>query len=113
MGVDVSNILQGPCNVYLAAFGATEPAPGTWTEMDSGIWTNAGGTNGGVKLNVNTTFKTLEVDQVPDPVGVRMTARDVTVETELSEITLTNIKFLMNGGTITNGGTTVGSTWTI
>lgn len=102
MGVVVSNVLQGPCDVYVGAFGATEPTDGVWTEPGV-AWTDAGGTSGGVKFNVNMDFKTLEVDQVPDEVGVRMTGRKILVETTMAEVTLENIKSLMNGGTITTG----------
>jgi hypothetical protein len=111
--LNVSNILQGPCDVYVGAFGAVEPTPGTWTAVDQTVWRPAGATAGGVKLSVGMTFKELDVDQVPDPVGVRMTGRTIAVETSLSEITLANIQSLMNGGTTTTGGTSVGSSWTI
>ena len=111
--LNVVNVLQGPCDVYVGAFGAVEPTDGTWTPVDQTIWRPAGATNGGVKLTVGMTFKTLDVDQVPDPVGVRMTGRTTDVETTLSEITIANIQGLMNGGTTTIGGTsTVGTSWT-
>jgi hypothetical protein len=98
MAVTVTNLLQGPCDIYVAAFGATEPTLGTWTAPVS-PWVDAGGTLGGVKLSVKMDFKPLEVDQVPDDVGQRMTKRTITVETMLAEATLANIKSLMNGGT--------------
>jgi len=113
VSVDVTNLLMGPCDVYVGVFGATEPTLGTWTDVDTAIWTPAGATSGGVKLGVSIDTKVLEVDQVPDEVGVRVTGRKVSVETEMSEITLANMKFLMNGGTLAYGGSTVGSTWTI
>lgn len=102
--IDTTAILQGPCDVYVGAFGATEPTDGTWTDVNTAIWTPAGSTTGGVKVAAAMTYKSIEVDQVPDEVGVRMTGRSTTVETQLAEATLDNIKFLMNGGTITVGG---------
>lgn len=111
--IDTTQIIQGPANLYVGAFGATEPADGTWTALDSSIWVPAGATSGGLKLAAAMDYKSIEVDQVPDEVGVRMTGRKTTVETTMSEITLNNLKFLMNGGAITQGGTVAGGTWTI
>lgn len=102
MSVTVTNVLMGACDVYVGAFGATEPTDGTWTAPGV-AWTDAGGTSGGVKFTVNMDFKELEVDQVPDSVGVRMTGRKIMVETTMAESTLANIKSLMNGGTATTG----------
>lgn len=102
MSVNAFNVLMGPCDVYVSPFGSTEPVAGTWT-APAAPWVDAGGTSGGVKLQVSMDFKSLEVDQVPDEVGVRMTGRKVSVETELAEVTLENIKSLMNGGTIATG----------
>ena len=102
MAVTVTNVLMGPCDVYVGTFGATEPTLGTWTAPGV-AWTDAGGTSGGVKFAVNMDFKPLEVDQVPDEIGVRMTGRKIMVETTMAEATLENIKSLMNGGTIATG----------
>lgn len=115
--IDTTNLLQGSCNVYVGAFGAAEPADpttaGTWTDLNSSIWVPAGATSGGVKLAAAMTYKSIEVDQVPDEVGVRMTGRSTEVSTTLSEITLANIKSLMNGGTVTTGAATTLGTVTI
>lgn len=104
MAATVTNLLMGPCDLYIASFGATEPALGTWTTPSSAVWTDAGGTMGGVKMGVAMKFSPLEVDQVPDDVGQRMTGRTITIETMLAETTVENVKSLMNGGTITAGG---------
>lgn len=114
MAVDSTEVLMGPCDVYVGAYGATEPTLGDWsTAIDTSIWVPAGATSGGVKLSASIDSKTIEVDQVMEELGVRITGRKVACETELSQITLENIKSLMNSGTITSGGSTVGSAWTI
>lgn len=102
MSVTVTNLLMGPCDVFVGAFGATEPTLGTWTAPGV-AWVDGGGTMGGVKLKVSMDFKALEVDQVPDEVGQRMIKRAIEVETTLAEATVENVKSLMNGGTITSG----------
>ena len=104
MTATVTNLMMGPCDLYIGAFGATEPTLGTWTTPSSAVWTDAGGTMGGVKLGVSMKFSPLEVDQVPDEVGQRLTARTITIETTLAETTIEIVKSLMNGGTISAGG---------
>lgn len=107
--VDVTSVLMGPCDMYVGTFGATEPVSSDWTTaIDTGIWVPAGATSGGIKLSVAIDTKTLEVDQVPEEVGVRVTGRKLAVETEMAESTLANLKFLMNGGTLTTSGAAVG-----
>jgi hypothetical protein len=107
--VDVTQILMGPCDMYVGTFGATEPTSSDWTTaIDTGIWVPGGATSGGIKLAVAIDTKTLEVDQVPEEVGVRVTGRKLSVETEMAESTLENLKFLMNGGTIATGGIAIG-----
>lgn len=108
--IDATAIIQGPADIYVGAFGATEPTDGTWTDVDTNIWVPAGSTSGGIKVAAAMNYKSIEVDQVPDEVGVRMIGRSTAVETQLAESTLDNIKFLMNGGTITvGGGSTIGT----
>src|SRR5574343_830888 len=114
MPVDSSNILMGPADVYVGAFGATEPALGDWsTPIDTGIWVPAGATSGGVKISASIDSTTIEVEQVRGGVGVRNNGRKLACETELAESTLENIQALMNSGTITSGGTAVGGAITI
>ena len=102
MGATVTNLLMGPCDVFLGAFGATEPTLGTWTAPGV-AWTDAGGTLGGVKLGIAPKYTALEVDQIPMDVGQRKIGEAITIETMLAEATLENVKALMNGGTIATG----------
>lgn len=102
MGATVTNLLMGPCDVFLGAFGATEPTLGTWTAPGV-AWTDAGGTLGGVKLGIAPKYAALEVDQIPMDVGQRKIGEVITIETMLAEATLENVKALMNGGTIATG----------
>lgn len=104
MAVVGTNLVQGPATLYKGAFGATEPADtAVNTTPPSSSWTDLGGTNDGVKLSIDQTYTELEVDQIVDRVGSRLTKRDFTVETTLAEPTLTNLSISLNGGTSASG----------
>lgn len=102
MAVTVTNILAGPGTVYTGAFGAAEPADSAVNTVPaSAVWTDAGGTQDGVKLSTKQTYFELEVDQVVDVPGRRLSKREMFVETNLAEVTLANVNLSLNGGTVT------------
>lgn len=106
MAVTVTNLTQGPGELYTAAVSVTEPLDtAVATAPDPEDYTNVGGTMDGVELNVDLTYKELEVDQVVDIPGRRITKRELTLETNLAEPTLENLALAINGGTIATGGT--------
>lgn len=108
MAVTTSNLAMGPGELYVGTFGAAEP-------LDSQIngtpavsaWTNPGGTLGGLKFTETKTFKELECDQIVETPERRFTKREVTLATQLAEITFTNLSLVLNGGTIV----TTNPTW--
>lgn len=102
MAVTALNLLAGPGVLYQAAFGATEPTdPNVTTAPSAGIYTDVGGTNDGVTINVTQEYFELDVDQVVDVPGRRLSKRDLRVETNLAEPTLANLALALNGGTVT------------
>nr|WP_202495166.1 hypothetical protein [Streptomyces sp. SID4982] len=97
-------MVQGPATLYSAAFGATEPADSAVnTAPAASAWTDVGGTQDGVKLSIDQSYSELEVDQVVDRVGSRLTKRDFTIETSMAEVTLSNLSLALNGGTSASG----------
>jgi hypothetical protein len=103
VAVTSANLVAGPATVYTGAFGATEPAStAVNTVPSSAAWTDIGGTDGGVKINFDLDYFALEVDQIVDRVGSRLQKREITVETNLAEATLTNLRMALNGGTISS-----------
>lgn len=101
MPVDVTKLIAGPAQMWTATFGTAEPADSTVNvAVSASGWTDAGGTQDGVSVNVNREFMELEVDQIVDVPGRRITKRDVQVVTNMAEPTLENFKLSMNGGTI-------------
>ncbi|MEU6365770.1 hypothetical protein ABZ876_08435 [Streptomyces sp. NPDC046931] len=100
MAVTATNLVQGPATLYSGAFGATEPADAAVnTAPPASSWTDVGGTDGGVKLTIDQSYVELEVDQIVDRVGSRLTKRNFTVETSMAEPTLANLSLALNGGT--------------
>jgi hypothetical protein len=93
-----TNLVEGPANLWIGVFGATEPADtvaGLTVDPATG-WTFAGGTTDGVTLTISQGYKKLRVDQVADNLGARMNERDFTVETNLAEPTLENLAWALN-----------------
>jgi hypothetical protein len=103
MALSVTNLIQGPGVLYTGAFGATEPLDTAVATAPAVAWTDAGGTDGGVKLTVDQKFSALSVDQVVDRAGSRMTGREWMINTNLAEPTLANLSIALNGGTAASG----------
>jgi hypothetical protein len=108
MGVTVTNLTLGPGEMFKGDFGASEPTDSevnndmTATTV-SGSWTDLGGTQGGITVELNQEYTELEVDQVVDIPGRRLTKREFKMNTNLAEVTLENYQLASNGGTITTG----------
>jgi hypothetical protein len=97
MAVTVSNLILGPANLYVGAFGAAEPTSAQVNTLPPvSAWTDLGATQDGVTLTINQDFTELEVDQVVDIPGRRLTKRELVVKTNLAEATLANLALLMN-----------------
>lgn len=95
MAVTVSNLILGPGTLYFGVFGAAEPLSIT-TEPASPAWSDVGGTTDGVTLTINQEYTELEVDQVVDIPGRRLTKRELTISTNLAEATLKNLALTLN-----------------
>lgn len=104
MSVNATNLVMGPGKMYTAAFGTTEPADSTVnTAVTATGWTDVGGTMGGLTLEVTPTYTELEVDQIVDSPGRRLTKREMTVSTAMAEPTMANLALVLNGGTTVTG----------
>jgi hypothetical protein len=107
MATTVSNLVLGPATLYVADFGTSEATLTTLSSLSAPVtaagWRDVGGTTDGVTLTITQEYTQLEVDQVLDVPGSRLTKRELSVETNLAELTLDNLKTALNGGTITTG----------
>jgi hypothetical protein len=102
MATNVANLVQGPGTIYAADFGATEPAETAVALLaaPAAPWKDLGGTTDGANLNISQEFAELLVDQVVDVPGRRLTKRDMSLSTNLAELTLENLSYGLNGGTV-------------
>lgn len=104
MSVSTTNLVEGPGKLYTGAFGATEPADSAVNSAPAAsAWTDVGGTMGGLTVTVEQTYTELEVDQLVDSPGRRLTKRETTVTTSMAEPTLANLALVLNGGTTATG----------
>ena len=93
---------MGPARLYVGGFGATEPLDsavtpnGYMTPPNPSIWTDVGGTDGGVTVEIDSTYTGLSVDQIIMEVGARLTELKMSVTAKLSELTLANMNFALN-----------------
>jgi hypothetical protein len=102
MPVTTTNLIAGPGILYTGPFGSVEPTDAQVnTTPSASAWADAGGTQGGVKITIDREFMEMDVDQIVDVPGRRLTKRDIQVATNMAEGTLTNVKLALNGGTIT------------
>lgn len=68
-------------------------------------WLPLGATSGGSTLTYTLTVQRIDVAELLDPVQWRTTDRSGTMAFALAQWSLTNLKYAMNGGTITTTGT--------
>lgn len=94
MGVTVSNLMQGPAELYLGDTGATEPVNAT--AAIAAPWRDLGGTDGGVRQIMGQGYSNMEVDQVAMPVGARKVSQMIQIATSLAEATLDNFRAALN-----------------
>jgi hypothetical protein len=110
IAVTPANLVVGPARLYVAPFGSVEPAdsavtPNGPTTPPSAPWTDVGGTDGGVTLELDNTYTDLQVDQLTLNVGARLTEMKITVTAKLSEMTLGNLQTALNNIGTLGGGT--------
>lgn len=99
MSVTTANLVLGPATFYVGLFGSvTEPADTAvnLTPAASSGFTDAGGTSGGVNLEISPKFSDLEVDQIVDVLGSRLTSREMMITTSFAEVTLANLTTALN-----------------
>ncbi|MEV4179943.1 hypothetical protein AB0J28_00670 [Streptosporangium canum] len=97
-------IALGPGYLYVAVLGTAEPADLTtpWASV-SPNWIHLGYTNEGSEFTYELSSEDVEVAEELDPVATALTGRNMGLGFALAQITATNLKYAMNGGTITAG----------
>jgi hypothetical protein len=97
-------LVQGPGTIWIAPYGAVEPANGSvGSDPDSGVWTDLGGLLGGVELSVDQEWIEVELKQLPDKPMKRLKRRRMSIKTQLAETTLANLAYALNETTAITG----------
>lgn len=94
----------GPGLLYIGPLGTTEPVDlvTDWGTVSAG-WVLLGYTDSGSEFKYAVATDTVDVAEELDPIFNEATSRSGSVSFSLAEITATNLKRAMNGGTITTG----------
>jgi hypothetical protein len=100
-GLTPGNLVLGPARAYLNVFDPTlaiEPglANLNTTPAASAGWYDTGITLGGTSIDVNPTFTDLSGDQLVDALDGRMTAREILVSINMTEMTQTSLNSAWN-----------------
>lgn len=97
-------IALGPGYLFAAVLGTTEVTDlaTAWATV-SANWIALGYTDDGSEFTYETSSENVEVAEELDPVKTALTGRNLKVAFALAEITASNLKRAMNGGTITTG----------
>jgi hypothetical protein len=104
MSVTATNLTMGPGTLYHGLFGAVEPTDALVNSTPAAsAWTDVGGTSDGVKLIIDQKYTELDVDQVVDVPGRRLTKRDLQLQTSMAEPTLNNLTLALNASTQATG----------
>lgn len=96
-----SAISLGPGHLKIAAIGS--PEPGDLVTPWPIAWTDLGYTFEGSDFSYQLNTEDVTVAEELDPIVVTPTGRVIMVKFTLAEITATNLKRALNGGTITVG----------
>lgn len=94
----------GPGQLFIAALGTTEPTDLTtaWSAV-SANWVMLGYTDSASEFHYTPSTEDVEVAEELDPISTQTTGRVSTISFALAQLTATNLKRAMNGGTITGG----------
>lgn len=110
MSVTITNLIAGPGTLYTgtqyngAYSDAAEPANSAVnTTPQTSAWTDRGGTQDGVNLEIGREYFELQVDQVVDTPDRRLTKREFTLATNIAEPTLENLALVSNESAPTSG----------
>lgn len=95
-------ISLGPGIIKIADIGTTEPTD-LATAWPAG-WQEPGYTDNGSAFGYESTLDEVEVEEELDPVAFVTTKRSGSLSFSMAEMTATNLKRALNGGTITVGG---------
>lgn len=111
------NVLVEPGYLFWAPLSSTEPtntvSGSVFTDSWPVAWINLGATQEGGTFTYETSVEPIRVAELLDPVRYSTTERGGSISFALADVTLANLKRVLNGGTLTvvsgTGATTLSS----
>jgi len=111
------NLLTDPGFLFWAPLSSTEPTNtvtgSVFTDAWPVAWINLGATADGSQFSYETSVDKVTVAELLDPVKYKSTARAGNISFALADVTLANLKRVLNGGTLSvvsgTGATTLSS----
>lgn len=105
-----TEVLSGPGQLWRAIWtpSLVYPAGVDVANPPGAPFVDAGATSGGLTITTNQSFFSMEIDQVPDSLGERLTQRSVVGATSMAQGTLENLAFALNHDPATSVTTGVG-----
>lgn len=97
---DVTNILVGPGELYLASLGTAVPDEDDNVLVWTG-WTNMGYTDGGIEIEYTPEIADHFVDQETGPVKSTLTSEQFIIRAPLAESTLANLNKAISASSLT------------
>lgn len=114
--VATPNILIGPGTLYAAPLLTAEPTNtvvgSVFTDAWAVAWIPVGATDDGTEIKISTKIEAVNVAEIFDPIQWVTTSREAAVSFALADVTVSNLKRLMNGGTVTTVSGTGATTLT-
>lgn len=99
---DPQAVRVGPGKLYIAALGSAEP--NDLLDVWPIAWTELGYTDEGSNFVFDQTFEDVMVAEEYEPVETLQTARLITINFALAELTAANLERAFNGGDVTTQG---------
>jgi hypothetical protein len=98
------SLVMGPATVYVADFDSPEPLDSEIHSVPSALyWKDIGTTLDGVTLTVTHEFDNPDVTQIPLKTASRLKRRHLKVEMNMAEMTLINLLYALNSGSVEVG----------
>lgn len=106
--ITAPNVLTGPGFLYWAPGGTAEPthvsSGGKFTDVIASPYVNLGMTTEGTTFGYTSTTESIRAAEAFDPIKIVTTERSGALSANLMHVTLTNLKRVLNGGTLTTTG---------
>lgn len=107
MAKSISEVMLGTGVLYVGDEATAFPADPS-TSPSGSDWSDIGYSENGWTLDYDKTFEDVMVAEEIDPIFTIKTAQEVRISGELAQVSLTNLKEAMGGGTITTGTPSTG-----